>query len=217
MESSMTTRSGAVVALLAATALALPATVEAQELSWGATITSDYISSGVTNSDNKPALQGYVELESGGFYAGAWASTVRGLDNPRDRIELDLYLGFRNTLGAVSYDVSYARYFYNRSGDCCGEFLLSLDADMAQGVSLGTQFKYDPDAKTLNSRLGAAVALNEQVEISGGLGRLQRSHNYWDLGANYALTDNVGVDLRYHDNNLAGEKSRAVLSVSFDF
>jgi uncharacterized protein (TIGR02001 family) len=213
----MITRSGAVGALLLATALALPTAVKAQDLSWGATLTSDYMSSGVTQSENKPALQGYVELESGGFYTGAWASTVRGLDNPRDRIELDLYLGFRNSVGAVSYDVGYARYFYNRSGDCCGEFLLSLDADMSQGVSLGTQFKYDPDAKTLNSRFGAAAALNEQVEISGGLGRLQRSHNYWDLGANYALTESVGVDLRYHGNNLAGEKSRAVLSVATDF
>lgn len=204
------------MALVAATTLALPATVAAQDLSWGATLTSDYMSDGVTNSDNKPALQGYVELESGGFYGGIWASTVRFPDN-RDRLEVDLYLGFRNTVGALSYDIGYTRYFYNRSGDCCGEFILGLEADMSQGLSLDARFKYDPDEDTLNSRFGGAVALNDQIEISGGFGRLQRSHNYWDLGGTYALTDQVGVDLRYHDSNLAGEKSRAVLSVSFDY
>ncbi len=212
----MITRFGTFGAFVIAAGLAVPTTVAAQDLSWGATITTDYMSSGLTNSDNKPALQGYVELESDGFYGGIWGSTVRFPDS-RDRIEVDLYLGYRNTVGALSYDVGYARYFYNRSGDCCGEFLLSLDAEMGQGITLGSQFKYDPDDKKLNARFGGAVPLNDQIELSGGFGRLESSHNYWDLGATYGLTDNIGVDLRYHDSNFAGEKSRAVLSVSFDY
>ncbi len=212
----MITRTSAFGAFCLASVFALPGSLAAQELSWGGTITTDYISSGRTNSDNEPALQGYVELESDGFYGGLWGSTVRFPDSS-DRIEVDLYLGYRNTVGALSYDVGYARYFYDDSGDCCGEFLLSLDAEMGQGLSLGTQFKYDPDAEKLNARLGSAVPLNDQIELSGGLGRLESSHNYWDLGATYSLNDTIGIDLRYHDTNLSSEKSRAVLSVSYDY
>ena len=211
----MTIRTGAAVALLLAYASASASTATAQELSWGVNFTSNYMSDSVTQSDDKPALQGYVEYGLDGFYAGAWASTVDfGPDT--DNLELDLYFGFRNEIGAVSYDVGYARYFYDRTGDCCGEFLASVDAEMGQGLSLGVSFAYNNRDDELTSRLGAALVPDDRLKVSGAFGRSQANDNhFWDLGVGYAVQPNVGLDVRYHDTT--NTRGRAVVSLGVDF
>jgi uncharacterized protein (TIGR02001 family) len=59
-------------------------TAGAQEfaLNYGVAVTSNYISDGVTQSNDNPALQGYVEGSYGLFYGGVWASTVDFADDP---------------------------------------------------------------------------------------------------------------------------------------
>jgi uncharacterized protein (TIGR02001 family) len=82
--------------------LCLPFAASAQATtSLGFAITTDYVSGGETQTDGGPAVQGYVEVElQAGFYFGAWASNVDfGDDN---RVELDLYAGFRNEVGRLS-------------------------------------------------------------------------------------------------------------------
>ncbi|MFN6979005.1 MAG: TorF family putative porin, partial [Gemmobacter sp.] len=112
---------------LAAAVLALAAAfpvsgrAEGVTLTFGATIASEYESNGLRQS-NGIAFQPSVEAEYRGFYAGIWASNVdQAIIGPGDTFEYDLYAGYRNTVGAFSYDLSYAHYFYNGSGACCGE------------------------------------------------------------------------------------------------
>ena len=132
-------------AVLAA-GVALPvAAQEAPELSYGAAVTSNYIFRGQTQSDNRPALQGYVEGAYGMFYGGVWSSTV---DIDDDNLEFDLYAGIRPTFGDLSVDLSYVRYLYNSSGDCCGEVILNLAYPMADLGELGAEFAYDPVENT---------------------------------------------------------------------
>ncbi len=211
----MTFRTSAAAALLLACGASIPAMAAAQDLSWGVTFTSNYMSDSVTQSDDRPALQGYVEYGLNGFYAGVWASTV-DFGPGSDNVEVDLYLGFRNEIGAVSYDVGYARYLYDRTGNCCGEFLASVDADMGQGLSLGVSFAYNNRDDELTSRMGASYSPDDLFKVSGTFGRSQANANhFWDLGVGYALQPNIGLDLRYHDTT--NTRGRAVVSVGVDF
>ncbi|MFC7705245.1 TorF family putative porin [Plastorhodobacter daqingensis] len=174
----------------------------AQEMiiSGGATLTTNYISNGITQTQGNPAFQPWVEVESMGFYGGAWASNVKFPDSD-DRTELDLYVGYRGeTFGGFGYDFGYARYFYNRSGDAGGELLASLSAQMADGFSLGTDFAYDPQAEDLTASLLVGYQGFQGLGVSGEFGRSQpNSNNFWNVGVGYDITDYLGVDLRYHD------------------
>lgn len=180
----------------------------------GVALTTDYVFRGLTNSNGRPAIQPYVEVESGGFYAGIWASNVRFPMDP-DRYEIDLYAGFRNEIGAFSYDIGYARYFYNRSGDCCGEFLLSLGYETELGMGFGADFAYDHKFDIWTASVGAGYSFNDVFSASAEAGRVQGLYNFWNVGVTAALNDTTSLDLRLHDTNVTRE--RLVLTLSLDF
>lgn len=75
-------------------------------------LTSNYIWRGITQSDDKAALQAGLDYKAkNGFYAGTWASNVKFTDNKAT--EVDLYTGFANELkGGLSYDIGAIRYAY---------------------------------------------------------------------------------------------------------
>ena len=179
----------------------------------GAAVTTDYISDGVTQSDGEPALQGYVEAEhASGVYLGAWASTV---DLDGDSVELDLYLGFRNEVGPITYDIGYLRYFYDESGDCCGELILALGYAVNDMVGVGLELSSDLEG-TESVRPEIVLALPADVELSGGITVFSDDGGEaWDVGLSRLLTDTVGVDLRYHDASYVDEGT-FVLTLSWD-
>ncbi|WP_201157903.1 TorF family putative porin [Rhodobaculum claviforme] len=199
----------------AALALALlPLSANAQDvtLSFGAALSTDYLVSGQSQTGGRPAFQPYVEVGLGGFYAGVWASNVR-LD--RDRTEVDLYAGFRNSVGALSYDVGYARYFYNRSGNCCGEVLLSLGYAAPYGMTFLGDAAYDPSAEILTASAGAEYVFPAGWSVSAEVGRVEKSRNFWNVGVGMALNEITSLDLRVHDTNISS--ALVVGTVSFDF
>lgn len=204
--------------LLAVPALS-PLASGAQDLTLygGVTVTSDYVFRSVTFSDNQPAVQPYLELEYRGFYAGVWASNVDFGPGTEDSYEVDYYLGYRGeTAGGLSYDVSYARFTFDDTGDCCGEFYLNLGVPVTERLAASLDFAYDPEAETLASALGGSFAVTDAVEVSALYGRDELlDHNYWDVGVSYALNDSTSLDLRYHDTSSTDEIF--VLSLSYDF
>ena len=56
--------------------LRIPDAASPFDLSFGATLTSNYISRGITHSGNDPAIQGYVEPSVGLGYVNLWSSNV---------------------------------------------------------------------------------------------------------------------------------------------
>lgn len=172
----------------------------AQDLKYftGVTLTSNYVSNGVTQSNDKPAIQPYLEVEVNGFYSGFWASSV---DLPvNDKTELDLYAGYRrNYENGLFIDVGYARYFYNDSGDCCGEAKITLAYNIEDRIGLKVAVAYNPDSENFNNRLSAAYTLTETFALSGGYGKNDGySNNYWDVGATYEFNEFVKADARYY-------------------
>lgn len=107
-----------------------PATVTASEQTSPHTFTynvglfSQYIFRGLTQTGEELALQGGVDYShSSGFYAGAWASNISWLEDSgpagasaydNSSLELDIYGGYRNTIGetGIGYDVGLLQYIY---------------------------------------------------------------------------------------------------------
>ncbi|MEZ0123740.1 MAG: TorF family putative porin [Candidatus Reddybacter sp.] len=89
------------------------------ELGGSISVVSDYRARGISQSGEKPAVQGWIEyFHQSGFYAGWWGSNVDyyrsgdPLDN-KERVEHDLYLGYFKQLGEnLSYDITYYEYVY---------------------------------------------------------------------------------------------------------
>lgn len=202
----------AAAALLAA-AGGTSALAQGVTVSGGLALTSDYVSSGLTQTDGDPALQGYVEMETaGGFYAGIWASNV---DLGGDDIEVDLYLGFRNELASgISYDLGYYRYFYDDSGNCCGEIILSMGVPLGDSASLTPRIAWDPEYDGLNTSLALDVSVSDQIGLMAKIGKVRDGQEYYQVGASYALTDATSMDLSWHDSDV--EDSKVVFTLSYD-
>lgn len=80
---------------------------------------NQYIFRGLTQTNRKPAVQGGVDYShASGLYAGAWASNISWLSDggnyQSSGLELDVYGGYRNTIGSsgIGYDVGLLNYIY---------------------------------------------------------------------------------------------------------
>jgi len=201
----------AVAALLAA----VPASAQGLTFSWGGTVTSNYISRGVTQTLNRPAFQPWVEVESNGFYGGLWASNVNFGPGDPDRFEIDIYGGYRWSIENTSFDIGYARYLYDRSGDCCGEAygLVSHEAGTLTMFG-GVYFGHSGAIRINDAHAGISVEVMERLSASTTLGH-GGGVTYANVGVTYAINDNYEVDARVHRSTALG--TRAVISASFNF
>jgi uncharacterized protein (TIGR02001 family) len=109
--------------LLAAAAFALiggaaPAISYAQ-VSFNVGAVTDYRYRGISQSRVKPAIQGGIDYAAGPFYVGAWASTIKWIDDfgGDSKVEIDLYGGYKGSLTKeISYDVGVLGYVYPSNG-----------------------------------------------------------------------------------------------------
>jgi len=102
---------------LAQAADAAPEAKPDNEISYNAALTSDYRYRGISQTRLKPALQGGADWVNNptGFYAGAWASTIKWIKDSKgdSDVEVDLYGGKRGEIApGVSYDVGFLAYVY---------------------------------------------------------------------------------------------------------
>ena len=87
----------------------------------GATLISEYRFRGLTQTNEDPAVQGTININSrAGFYVGTWASTIDGgrdgstpLLTGYGSAEVDLYGGFTKTLpNGLGVDAGLLYYYY---------------------------------------------------------------------------------------------------------
>jgi uncharacterized protein (TIGR02001 family) len=84
------------------------------DIAFGTAFTSDYILRGISQSNKRPAIQGYFEARYNvndmiQLYAGVWGSSLyTGLANA----EFDISGGARFTFGSFGLDVGYVYYAY---------------------------------------------------------------------------------------------------------
>ena len=121
------TKLGAVL-LSAAGACAFASTSHAGEWSANAAMTSNYIWRGLTQTENEAAVQGGIDYAAdNGFYIGTWASNVNYGPSDVYSYEHDVYAGFAFDTGAISWDVGYLYYNYDKEANFdFGEVYLCL-------------------------------------------------------------------------------------------
>jgi uncharacterized protein (TIGR02001 family) len=103
---------GAAAGAMAQTAPAAPEST----LAFNVGAVSEYRYRGISQSRKSGALQGGVDYnDKSGFYIGAWASSIKWITDAGAKdgnIEIDIYGGYKGTVGDVAYDVGYLRYEY---------------------------------------------------------------------------------------------------------
>jgi len=105
----------ALATALAATAGVTVPTLSRAQLAFNVGAVTDYRYRGISQSKLKPALQGGVDYTAGGFYVGAWASTIKWVKElgGDSSVEIDLYGGYKGELTkGLNYDVGVLTYQY---------------------------------------------------------------------------------------------------------
>lgn len=108
----MTKTLAALSVLLAATSMP---TASYADLAFNAGVVSDYRYRGVSQTRLKPALQGGADWSGGGFYAGAWGSTIKWIKDVGgdSDFELDVYGGYKGeVMPGLGFDVGLLAYVY---------------------------------------------------------------------------------------------------------
>ena len=223
----------AAAATLAAGLIGLAAPASAQstvDVAWNVGAVSDYVFRGFSQTSEDPAIQGGVDLTSGSFYAGAWASNVDFGDDTD--AEVDLYGGYRTEAGGFALDFGAIGYLYVGEPDGADYNYAEFKAAASRAVgpaTFGAAVYYSPDffgadKKATYAEVNAAFSPAPKWTVSSALGKqwLDVSDDYttWNVGVGYALTDKVGVDVRYHDTDVdgvPGAEDRIVGAVKLTF
>ena len=202
-------------ALAAALAtLTVAGAASAQDVAFNAAVTSDYVFRGASQTSEDPALQVGVDYSSGGFYVGAWASNVDFGDDTD--AEIDLYGGYRTEAQGFALDFGVVGYTYVNAPSIpdAGYSYIELKAAASRAigpVTAGAAVYYSPDffgfdeeATYVEGNLAFTPA--DKWSVSGALGKqfLDFSDDYttWNVGVGYAFTDNLALDVRYHDTDV---------------
>ncbi len=206
----------AMVAAVGSIALAGAAHAEdapAFKLAFNVGANTDYVFRGISQTNEDPSIFGGVDATIGSIgYAGVWVSNV-DFGNSTDA-EFDFYAGIKPTLGAVNFDISVLYYGYTSQPKGSNEdyFEAKIGASTAVGpATIGAAFFYSPEffGKTGDATYyevnGALPIGDTKFTVSGALGYQQvkgpGDYATWNVGVGYALTDHIGLDVRYIDTD----------------
>ncbi len=194
-----------------------PAT-DAIDIAFGAALTSNYMFRSTSQTQDRPALQGYIEASYNIFYVGVWASNVR-LGGVND-VEVDIYGGVRPEFGNLSLDLGFVQYIYQKDPTDYGDLYAKANYAFTDMFTGGVEYYHDPYNDWDWAALVAEVSgLPFEVSASGHLGtdfgslQLGTDKVAWDAGLSRTFVDVVTLDLRYHDSNVDPARFVATLSV----
>ncbi|GAA0627250.1 TorF family putative porin [Brevundimonas kwangchunensis] len=208
---------------------------DAEGPQWSANVAvvSDYVFRGVSQTEEDAAISAGVDMTSGVFYAGAWASNVSFAGDDDTGIEADVYAGVRPESGGFNWDFGVVGYLYDEPEALDYDYVeLKAAASRAVGpATVGAAVFWSPDFfgasedEATYAEVNAAFAPADRWTVSGAVGRQWLSsdldYTTWNIGAAWALTDTLAVDLRYHDTDEHdfGQiyESRAVASLKATF
>ena len=197
----MTFKSKLLLALLATSSAAFAQTAPAapeSAIAYNVGVVSEYRYRVLAQTKGDPALQGGVDYtNTNGFYAGAWASTIKWIKdaaangNPgqtKGPVELDIYGGYKFEAAGLAFDVGYLRYAYatsnlfgalNSKGSTYWD--LSATFDLGNGYSFvphaghqtvkNNTTSYTDIALTLNKDLGDGLSASLSAISTNGKGK----------------------------------------------
>ena len=200
-------------------------------------LVSDYAYRGSSQTDERPALQGGFDYaHDSGLYAGVWGSNVSWLSdsnpNVHNSLELDLYGGYKGTIGAIGYDVGLLQYYYpgsypkgfNSPDTLEGYIGLSWEfLSFKYSYAFTDLFGYDRSDGSQYYDLGAAVDVGGGFTLAAHVGysdiKGEDDYTDWKLGVTKEFGGfNFGlhyVDTDVDNADLADE--RVILSIAKSF
>ncbi|MBP6802460.1 MAG: TorF family putative porin [Zoogloea sp.] len=200
-------------------------------------LVSDYAYRGWSQTDERPALQGGFDYaHDSGLYAGVWGSNVSWLSdsnpNVHNSLELDLYGGYKGTIGAIGYDVGLLQYYYpgsypkgfNSPDTLEGYIGLSWEfLSFKYSYAFTDLFGYDRSDGSQYYDLGAAVDVGGGFTLAAHVGysdiKGEDDYTDWKLGVTKEFGGfNFGlhyVDTDVDNADLADE--RVILSIAKSF
>lgn len=219
-------------------------------------LVSDYAYRGISQTDEKPALQGGFDYaHSSGLYIGVWGSNVSWLGDAEhfsrkagndfsssgNSLELDVYGGYKGTLGDIGYDVGLLQYVYpgsyNRSwrNAVLPENPNTLEAYLGlswqflsfkYSNSLTDLFGADDSKGSQYFDLSAAYEVIPGTTLNAHVGHQMiagpaESYSDWKVGVSQVVAG-VTLGLHYVDTNMKDKSDfdadgRYVVSVSKTF
>lgn len=182
----MTFKSKLLLALLATSSAAFAQTAPAapeSAIAYNVGLVSEYRYRGLAQTKGDPALQGGVDYtNANGFYAGAWASTIKWIkdsgttaagESTKGPVELDIYGGYKFEAAGLGFDVGYLRYEYlnNTLSNSKTNKLQNANTDEVYGAATYgvTTLKY---SYAFSNLFGAPDS---------------KGSTYWDLSATFDL------------------------------
>ncbi|MDX5362570.1 MAG: TorF family putative porin [Pseudazoarcus pumilus] len=159
-------------------------------------IVSDYAFRGISQTDQRPAIQGGFDWEhDSGFYAGFWASNVSWLNDldlgTNNSLETNLYAGYATSFGPIGVDVGLLQYYY--PGD------------------YGTAYKAagNDDPHTLEGYIGLSwefLTFTYSHSFTNLFGyEDSKNSKYYNLAASYEIMDGLTLDASYGYSNITGQ------------
>lgn len=211
-----------VAGALATTAHAMGAPSGSHHLTANVGVHSNYVFRGLTQTNEKPALQGGFDYANdNGFYLGTWLSNISWFSDTNggtSSLEWDGYGGFRKTwAGGVLTDIGYLRYQYPGEYPELPPGTTRPDTDEAYlGVgwkwvtlkysySLGDTFGVGDAKSTSYIDLTVAIPLPQGFALSLHAGRQK-------FKGSSAFAESLGKD---NDDLYTYEDCKATLTYSF--
>jgi len=193
---------------------------EVSPITANVTVASSYVYRGLTQTNNKPAIQGGFDYaHESGFYIGNWNSNISWISDsyPNAKtpttapIEMDFYAGFKKELFAEGFasDVGVLQYYYPTSGlpGISSPAVVNAGTVNRQtaGVTPSTTEIYAAQNFTFGPVTGFVKASYAATNLFGIYN--SKGAMYPDLTANYdtgfyGITANAHVGYQYVPNNL---------------
>jgi uncharacterized protein (TIGR02001 family) len=219
--------------------------VQADDETWwyggSVALTSDYVFRGVPQTDEKPALQGSIDVgHASGLYAGVWASNV-DFDAPDGiDVEVDIYVGWTLEFENETWlDLQLVRYVYPGANQGFGinynEFIAAYGFMNFTATLAYTDNYINSDESALYYHFGGEYPLGDTgYTFTAGVGLNDISNaagsDYWDYQFGISRSwDAITADLSYYDTSgfdadvqdfLGPDKwadGRVVLTFSWEF
>ena len=198
------------------------------EISGNFSLVSDYRFRGVTQTGEKPAVQGGFDFShKSGVYLGTWASNVSQWANAGGSMEIDLYGGYRGTLptGDIGYDIGIIEYQYPGNNANPGNGSREWFVGFSKGPisykfsrTTGNWFGINSDSSgSTYHDLNANFELNDQVTLAAHIGRqdIKGTHTFnpdftdYSVGISVALPDDFTAGLKFTTVDLKDSRSNS--------
>ena len=199
---------------------------DAGKLSYNIEVTSNYVWRGVTQANDKAALQGGIDYKKGLFYAGTWLSNVdfTAPHGEKANTEADFYLGLTPTVGNYAFDFGVIYYTYPSADSATvGELKAAVSHPIGKGTIGAALYVPTESLEDPYYEVNASYPLTDKLAISGAIANYEGGYNpvkgtgytTWNAGLTYSLTSVLSLDVRYSEAENQPNNLYATLKAAF--